>query len=63
MKKYSLLLIVGDTVLQNTVYATEHSIGSPGYYSFYCDKKLLSIWPIARTVIREIETVEETFED
>ena len=64
MKRYKLLIITGDHLNPKTVFAEyfdsmTNNNASKGYYSFHADKKLVSCYPIDRTIIASIEVLEE----
>jgi len=57
MKKYQLQIITGNHLNQITQYA-EYFLVEDGYYEFCCDDETVACYPISRTIIRSIETVE-----
>lgn len=64
MKKYELLIITGNHLNSKTVFAeyfdtTTNNNTFSGYYAFYADKKIVSCYPIERTIIASIEELEE----
>ena len=64
MNKYQLIVMTGDRECRYTVFAenfstTTNSGTSSGYYAFYADRKLVSCYPIERTIIASIEDADE----
>jgi hypothetical protein len=64
MNKYQLIVMTGDRLDHYTVFAehfsttTANSVSS-GFYAFYADRKLVSCYPIERTIIASIEDADE----
>ena len=64
MNKYQLIVMAGDRLDYYTIFAenfstTTNSGTSSGYYAFYADRKLVSCYPIERTIIASIEDADE----
>ena len=64
MKKYQLIVVTGDYEFRYTVFAenfstTTNSGTSSGYYGFYADNKIVSCYPISKTIIVSIENADE----
>jgi hypothetical protein len=63
MNKYQLIVMTGDRLDYYTVFAESfstqtNSSTSSGFYAFYADKKLVSCYPIERTIISSIEDAD-----
>lgn len=64
MYNYKLIILTGGGFTQSKQfvadsYSTTNNSSSSGYYAFFKDKKLISCYPIERTVIESIEEIEK----
>lgn len=62
--KYKLVILTGGGFTQTKEFiadscSTTSNGSSSGYYAFFSDKKLISCYPIERTVIESIEEIEK----
>jgi hypothetical protein len=60
MNTYQLIVMTCDgsaryTICAEEISTTTNSSTSSGYYAFYADSKLISCFPIERTIIASIE--------
>jgi hypothetical protein len=65
MYKYKLIILTGGGYTQSKEFVadscstTTNNSSSSGYYAFFRDKKLISFYPIERTIVESIEEIEE----
>lgn len=58
MKKYYLRIVLGDLSHSRIIEADSLSTSDRGCYVFYLKNEVISYYPIDRTIIEKIETIE-----